>query len=270
MDLQELITRGRFIFSKAKERLRVFEHVNGRSNTVKIAGITHRHVNNVRRDLQLLSDSGLIQLKTTREGETIKVDGFLVYEKVPLARTIPTTYFRSPSKLLSKPSSSTQRTQSSSRSAKGKRRPASLPVPSENELLDVCRRGEDQIYEFKGQDATANKIAREIAAMLNTRQGGIILYGVDDDGTIQGSDIARQKLDQAVQNSVKSNISPAAIVRLHSAKVIGHDVVVIVVPPWNRKDVYHFEDRVLIRIGTNVFAAKPEQSKKLHRGEYVV
>ncbi|HEY2934407.1 MAG TPA: ATP-binding protein [Acidobacteriota bacterium] len=137
-------------------------------------------------------------------------------------------------------------------------------------MLDICRRGEDQICEFKGQGTAANKIAREIAAMLNTRQGGRVLYGVDDSGTIQGSDISRQKLDQAVQNSVKSNIFPAAVVKLHTVTVLGHEVIAIAVPPWNRKDVYHFEDRVLIRKGTNVFAARPEESRKLHRGIYVV
>jgi predicted HTH transcriptional regulator len=108
-------------------------------------------------------------------------------------------------------------------------------------LLDICKNGEDQVFEFKGRGIVPNKIAREIGAMLNTRQGGIIFYGVEDDGTIQGSDVPRQKLDQAVQNSVKSNISPAAVVKLHTIKVLGHDLIAILVPPWNRKDAYHFE-----------------------------
>jgi predicted HTH transcriptional regulator len=106
--------------------------------------------------------------------------------------------------------------------------------------------------------------------MLNTRQGGIVLYGVDDDGTIQGSDISRQKLDQPIQNSIKSNIAPAAIVKLHTITVLGAEIIAIVVPPWNRKDVYHFDERVLIRKGTNVFAAKPEENRKLHSGVYVI
>lgn len=268
MDLQELITRGRFIFSAAHERLRVFELVNGRRNTVEIGRITRRHVNNISRDLRLLADSGLIHPRATKDNSPLKVNGFPVYEKVPLARTIPTTYFRGPSKLLANASLGS-RAQPKPKSNKA-RRPPTVPVPTENELLDICGRGEDQIYEFKGQGTAANKIAREVAAMLNTRQGGIILYGVDDSGIIQGSDISRQKLDQAAQNSVKNTISPAAVVKLHTVKVLGHEVIAIVVPPWNRKDVYHFEDRVLIRKGTNVFAAKPEESKKLHRGEHVV
>jgi predicted HTH transcriptional regulator len=267
MDLQELITRGRFIFSKAPERLRVFELLNGRRNTQDIAKMTHRHANNIHRDLQALSNSELIQPKTDKNHDPFKVDGLPVYEKVPLARTVPTAYFRGPSRAFA--ASSRTRARVASRPAKAKRLPP-LSVPTETELLDICRSGEDQLYEFKGQGTEARKITREIAAMLNTRQGGIVIYGVDDSGTIQGSDISRQKLDQAVQNSVKNTISPAATVKLHSISALGNEVVVIVVPPWNGHDVYQFEERVLVRKGTNVFAARPEESKKLHHGQYVI
>ncbi len=41
-------------------------------------------------------------------------------------------------------------------------------------------------------------------------------------------------------------------------------------PPWNRWDVYQFDEKVLIRKGTNAFAAKPEELRKLHRGEFVI
>ena len=106
--------------------------------------------------------------------------------------------------------------------------------------------------------------------MLHTRQGGFIFDGVDDDGTVQGADVSRQRLDQALQNSVKNTISPAATVKLYTVKTLGHEVVVIGVAPWNRKDVYQFKEKILIRKGTNVFAAKPEEIRKLHRGEYLV
>jgi ATP-dependent DNA helicase RecG len=134
----------------------------------------------------------------------------------------------------------------------------------------MCKQGEDQNVEFKAAGTDVRKIVREIAAMLNTRNGGFIFYGVDDDGTIQGTDVSRQKLDQPLQNSVKSSIAPAAVVSLKSVHVIGSELLIVVVPPWNRKDVYQFDERVLIRKGTNVFGVRPEESKKLHRGEFVI
>ncbi len=89
-----------------------------------------------------------------------------------------------------------------------------LPVPTENEVLDICKRGEDEIYEFKGPGAETRDLTKEIAAFLHTKQGGIILYGVEDDGAIAGSDLPKQKLDQAIQNSVRNTTKPAANVQL--------------------------------------------------------
>jgi predicted HTH transcriptional regulator len=87
---------------------------------------------------------------------------------------------------------------------------------------------------------------------------------------IEGSDVSCQRLDQPLQNSVRSSISPALTVRLQGVTALGSTVLVVIVPPWNRRDVYHFEDKVLIRKGTNVFAARPEESKKLHGGTPIV
>lgn len=270
MDLQELIARGRFIFASAPERLRTYELVNGRRNTHQIAAITKRHANAIRRDLRILLDAEMIQGRMDRHGSPLISDGFPVYEKVPLARTVSSSYFKGPA-IRPEVRGPKRASAQPSPSPKG-REPKPLPVPNENELLDICRSGEDQLHEFKGQGTEPRKITREIAAMLNTRQGGLVFYGIDDDGTIQGSDVKRQKLDQSVQNSLKNTVSPAATIRFHSIAVMGYEIVAIVVPPWNRRrrDIYQYEGRVLLRKGTNVFTATPDESKRLHRGEYVV
>jgi predicted HTH transcriptional regulator len=262
MDLQELISRGRFVFAGAGERLKLFALVDGRKTAREIAKLTRRHANNVHRDLRQLSDVGLIQERRI-EGVIQKKDGFTLYEKTPLARAVRLSYFSGPTKILK-----SKITASPSR-AKGKR-PRPLSLPSETEILDMCKKGEDQTLEFKSAGTDVRKVTKEIAAMLNTRDGGRIFYGVDDDGTIQVSDVSRQKFDQPLQNSVKNSIAPAATVALKSVTVVGLEVLVIIVPPWNRKDIYHFDEKVLVRKGTNIFGAKPEESRKLHNGQYVV
>jgi predicted HTH transcriptional regulator len=263
MDLQELIARGRFIFSGASQRLSVYKLVDGRKTAKEIAQRTKRHVNNIHGDLRLLANVGLIEEKK-KNGETVTKNGYTLYEKAPLARAVPLSYFSGPTKV-QRPA------RGPIAAAKGKRkRPQALPVPTETEILDICKNGEDQIYEFKAAGTDIRKVTKEIAAMLNTRQGGIILYGVEDDGTIQGTDVKRQKFDQPLQNSLKNSVSPAAVVTLKSVTVMGTEVLVVVVPPWNRRDVYQFDDKIHIRKGTNVFAAKPEELKKLHKGEHVV
>jgi len=262
MDLQELISRGRFIFAGASERLGIYKLVDGRKTAEDFARVSKRHVNNVRRDLRALADIGLIQ-ERQKDGQAVKKDGSALYEKTPLARTVPISYFTGPTRL--------RKLTTPIGSVKNKaKRPQSLPLPSENEVLDMCKTGEDQTAEFKAAGTDVRKITREIAAMLNTRRGGIVLYGVEDDGTIQGTDVSRQKFDQPLQNSVKNSIAPAATVTLKSVSAIGTEILVIIAPPWNRKDVYQFDEKVLIRKSTNVFAAKPEELKKLHKGEYVI
>lgn len=266
MDLQELISRGRFIFAGASQRLALYRLVDGRRTAKDLANATRRHINNVHRDLRRLADIGLIEEKK-RNGRSIDKDGFTLYEKTPLARTVPIAYFSGLNKTVARRGKTVRLR--SSRATKG-RGPQALPVPSETEILDICKDGEDQTFEFKAAGTETKKISREIAAMLNTKQGGIVLYGVDDDGTIQGTDISRQKFDQPLQNSVRHSIAPAAIVSLKSISALGTEILAIIVPPWNRRDVYQFEERVLVRKGTNVFAARPEELRKLHKGEYVV
>jgi hypothetical protein len=268
-NLQELILRGRFVMADAPERLAVFEHVNGKRNTEELARLLKRHINSVRRDLNKLSDVELIQPRMDK-GEPIRKNGFPIYEKVPLARTIPLRYFTTPTR---SPASAGKNMLLANGTIKrvdktNKYKPS--PLPTEQEILDFAREGENQVHEFKGQGTDVRKITREIAAMLNTRQGGAIFYGIDDDGNIEGSDVLQQRLDQPLQNSIRNSISPPATIRLHTVQVMGSNIIVIIIPPWNKKEVYQFDGRILIRKGTNVFVAKPEEVRKLHSGTYVV
>ncbi len=199
----------------------------------------------------------------------VRKNDYPVFEKVPLARTVPLRYFSTPSKFVARVHSSQAVSKTAPTGIRG-RKPAPLAFPAEQDILDIANAGEDQIYEFKGQGTEVRKITREIAAMLNTSQGGMIFYGIDDSGTIVGSDVSLQKLDQPLQNSVRNSISPSASVRMRTIQVVGANVIVIIVPPWNRKDVYQHDEKVFIRRGTNVFAAKPDELRSLHSGKYVI
>ena len=148
MDLQELITRGRFIFAGAPERLSLYQLVDGRQNTAQLAKRARRHINNVRRDLNRIRDAGLIQPKLDKSGSQVERSDFPIYEKVPLARTIPIYYFRGTSVSKHRPSGENPKV---SRTTHERRK--SLPLPTEQEILDICKNGEDQQYEFKAAGA---------------------------------------------------------------------------------------------------------------------
>ena len=264
VDLQELIVRGRMIFDGASRRLEVFELVNGNRSTKEIARKTGRWLPAIDNDIEKIRDLELILEKKDSKGNIIKKDGSTVYEKHPVIRHVPISYFgdvADTSKLVKK-------------TVKGQARiskRATIHVPSENEILDICNQGEDQLYEFKAPGVGADKVTKEITGFLHTKGGGVIFYGVDDDGTIIGADMRRQDFDQKIQNSVRNTVSPSPSIEIKERKPMGSVVFLVVVPPWDRKTIYQntMDGRYYIRRGTNIFALKPDEIKKLSQGDFV-
>jgi len=266
MDLQELIFRGRFLFSNSPKRLEAFKLVNGRRNTREIATSCGRGHNSTLNDLKMMNDYGLIQPRTNN-GEIIKKNGCLVYEKVPLLKHISVNYFENGTKGRTK-TFVKEKMQKDTKSQSI----SSLHIPSETEILDICRHGEDQIYEFKEPGIATEKITKEIAAFLHTKKGGLLFYGVADDGSIIGSDKTRQDFDQSLQNSIRYTITPQPNIDIVEKDVLGQNVIIVRIPPWDTKTLYQYtkDNRYYIRRGGNVFALKPEEISKLGKGEHVV
>ena len=265
--MQELVSRARLLFDGSPQRLATFELVNGKRSTREITKKTKRQITNVLNDLARMKAMDIIEPKKDSHDEPIIKDNSVLYTKNPLIE------FLSPKFYSEYPQSQRKLYAGKPRSSKSSVRPTritQLPIPTEVEILDICRSGEDQTFEFKSQGTDVQKITKEIAAFANTRSGGFIFYGVADDGTIHGTDVSRQKLDQPLQNSVRNSIAPSLVIRLQSVKVMGYEILVIGVPPWNRKDVYQVNGVIHVRKGTNVFSAKPEEVRKLHNGEYVI
>jgi hypothetical protein len=264
MELQELISRGRFLFAGAPKRLEVFKLINGKRSTKEIALESGRGFNATLNDIKKLKDMGLIRPKRKNDGEILRKDGCIVYEKVPLLQHIPISYFEESPKIKG------TITQGKKLKEAKRHKISPISIPSEDGILDICKHGEDQIYEFKAPGVDISKITKEIAAFLNTRKGGLIFYGIDDDGRVIGADLRRQDFDQALQNSIRNTISPQPNIEIKEMDVLGHKVLIILIPPWDRKNIYQYKDgRVYIRKGTNIFPATAEELKKLARGEHV-
>jgi len=264
MEIQELIARGRLLFSGAPKRFEVFNLVNGKRSAKDIARKIGRPLSSILQDLQKTRDMGLILPKRDKQGDIVKKDGSIVHEKDPAVRHLPKTYFEDFAKVVKTYQHKKVAGKLADRKIKGP------GLPTETCILDICREGEDQLYEFKRAGTETRTLSKEISAFANTKFGGLIFYGVEDDGTIAGSDKRRQELDQSIQNSIRNTIDPALTVDIIEKDVMRQKIIIIRIPAWSRKDVYRYEGRLYIRKGTNVFEATSDEAKKLYKGEFVV
>jgi len=264
MEIQELISRGRFLFSGAQKRFHIFKMVNGKLSSKDIARKANRSLSSVLQDIEKIRNFDLIVEKQSSRGEIIKKEGSVIYEKAPLVKHIPLNYFNEVAD--TKKIIRIKRERSSR-----KNKDCSIKTPNEQKILSICKDGESQIYEFKAPGTGSDKIAKEVAGFAHTRNGGIIFYGIEDDGTIIGSDITRQIADQKFHNSIRSSISPQPKIEVKSVNVMGSAVVLILISPWDKKTIYQCTttEKYYIRKGTNIFAIKSDELKKLNRGEFV-
>lgn len=134
-----------------------------------------------------------------------------------------------------------------------------------SELAQIIANGENSGVEFKRDDCRPEQLAREIVAMVNLN-GGIVLLGVEDDGTISG--IQRKNLEKWVMDTVVSKKIHPLILPFYEEILVGDQKRVAVISftqgvakPYvlrhnNREDIY-------IRIGSTSRLATREQQARL-------
>ncbi len=80
---------------------------------------------------------------------------------------------------------------------------------NKKELLEIINNGENSGVEFKRDDIPPEKIAKECVAFANLK-GGMILLGVEDDGTISG--IKRPNCEEWVMDTDAQDTNECASV----------------------------------------------------------
>lgn len=134
------------------------------------------------------------------------------------------------------------------------------------ELLELIANGENSGVEFKRDDLRPENLAKEIVALANF-QGGRILLGVEDDGTITG--IRRQDLEHWLMDTVFGRtVHPMILPFYEEVEVAGGVRVAVltisqgvtkpyVVRRQGREDTY-------VRIGSTSRLASREQQARLY------
>jgi ATP-dependent DNA helicase RecG len=130
----------------------------------------------------------------------------------------------------------------------------------EYKLIETIKNGEGPYVEFKEQEVKAIDLAAEIVAFSNS-DGGMILLGVSDDGSIKGVNTAN--VEEKIMNICRTNCIPN-IVPVIEKHVIGDSTIVsIVVPKGTNKPYYTANNKYYIRVGTTKRIASKEELLRL-------
>ena len=137
-------------------------------------------------------------------------------------------------------------------------------MTTRTELLEIIANGENSGVEFKRDDLRTQDLAKELVAFSNL-QAGMVLLGVEDDGTITG--LTRQDLEEWVMNVCRDKIRPAIVPFFEVVRGVkdDHDVAIVrVTRGYDVHALWHNNtNRYLIRVGTQSREASPEELARL-------
>jgi predicted HTH transcriptional regulator len=101
------------------------------------------------------------------------------------------------------------------------------------EVLGLIEGGENLRCEFKRKFSSSEKIAREMIAFANTN-GGIILFGVDDNKEIVGVDSEKSEAE-LIKDAALNFCEPPLEFNIEYFDLDGKEIVVVEIPESNLK-----------------------------------
>ncbi len=128
---------------------------------------------------------------------------------------------------------------------------------TKKEVAALIDNGENSSVEFKRIDVQVNAMAKEMVAFSNSH-GGVILLGVEDDGSISGLE-GKKKLEEWVANIARNNVIPAIEPTYSEITLDPGTIGVVRIDKGKDKPYQTANHQFLIRVGsTNRVATQPE------------
>ena len=122
------------------------------------------------------------------------------------------------------------------------------------ELIERISNGEDSFTQFKEQSISAKDLAKEFVAFSNT-EGGIVIFGVSDDGDIKGLNRDEiEKIGQLIGNTGQENVKPPIHPLIQNMTIDSKKVVVVFVAKGTSKPY---------KTSSGVFYTKSGADKKI-------
>ena len=137
-------------------------------------------------------------------------------------------------------------------------------MTTRTDLLEIIANGENSGVEFKRDDLQTQDLAKELVAFSNL-EGGMVLLGVEDDGTVSG--LARPDLEEWVMNVCRDKIRPAIVPFFEIVRGVDDDNDVAIVRVTRGYDVHvlwhRHTNRYLMRVGSQSREASQEELARL-------
>lgn len=142
------------------------------------------------------------------------------------------------------------------------------------ELAELIRNGENSGVEFKRDDAHTDSIAKEMAALLNF-EGGYILLGVNDDGSVSGLTRSREETERWVMNIAHQNVQPSVTPSWSSVILDDGTVVGVIGLQADSPDKPHKAKRgsawvTFVRVGSTSREASREEEGRLYQAAHMM
>lgn len=138
-----------------------------------------------------------------------------------------------------------------------------------DELEKRLKLGEDAVTEFKGTSRNKGQIdvrdiARAIAALANTK-GGLLVLGVEDDGSVSGVGTQEQMdlLMRQVSQLCQDRLQPALFCTLRKFELQDQRLLVVEVPAFSITRPYHVDGKYYVRDANRSRDAKREELIRL-------
>jgi ATP-dependent DNA helicase RecG len=145
---------------------------------------------------------------------------------------------------------------------------------TKTDLLEIIKNGENSGIEFKRDDVHADSLAKEMVALLNL-EGGHIILGIEDDGTITGMTRIHNRAEEWVMDVARNNIQPPIIpywehIRWDDQKSLG-----IISLPADSPDKPYKAKRggawiTYVRVGSTSREATREEEARLYQASGVM
>lgn len=137
-------------------------------------------------------------------------------------------------------------------------------MTTHTELLEIILNGENSGVEFKRDVLQTHDLAKELVAFSNLG-GGMVLLGVEDDGSISG--ITRADIEEWVMTVCRDKIRPAIIPFFEVVREVkpGKDVAIVrVTRGFDVHSLWHNNSsKYYIRVGTQSREATQEELRRL-------